>query len=54
MRCTRYQKRKKSTAGIKFKELFSKFDELAKTHPLNPQGMEKLTIRDLVDGDRKQ
>lgn len=34
-------------------ELFRQMDEFRSRHPLNPEGLEKLTYRDLIDAGRR-
>jgi antitoxin (DNA-binding transcriptional repressor) of toxin-antitoxin stability system len=39
---------------VELAELFRHMDEFRGKHPLNPKGLEKISYRDLIDGDRKR
>jgi prevent-host-death family protein len=39
---------------VELAELFRQMNEFRAKHPLNPKGLEKLTYRDLIEGDRKR
>ena len=39
---------------VELAELFRQMDEFSTRHPLNPNGLEKLTYRDLIEGGRKR
>ncbi len=39
---------------IELLELFRQMDEFRARHPLNPEGLEKISYRDLIDGGRRR
>ncbi len=39
---------------VELAELFAQMKAFRANHPLNPQGLEKLSYRDLIDGGRKR
>lgn len=39
---------------VELVELFRQMDEFRAQHPLNPKGLEKISYRSLIDGDRRR
>lgn len=39
---------------VELEELFRQMDEFHANHPLNPEGMSKLSYRDLIEGGRNR